>query len=190
MGNIQSLRRRRSAGDPLRHDERTEAYLRSVRSSLQVPKATQRRVLEEIESHLDDGVAAHIRTGATPNEAIAMVIDELGPPDAIAASFNEEGTHGSDSASALRWLPVLLPTVLFMQAIGFLAWSITWISGGLTIGEKVAQRTYLTTALVTGTLACGAYFAITRARRDQAWRWAAWLCTGIALLVILAPRTL
>lgn len=170
----------------MRNDERIKAYLRSVRSSLHVPKEQRRRVLEEIENHLDDGAAAHMRRGTTRDQAIALVIDELGPPDAVAAAFNDEGAHAPDSTGALRWLPMLLPLFLFMPAVVFLIWSLTWIPGGWTVGERVAQRTYVRSALITGVLSYAAYFSIRRAHGDHAWRWAAWLCTGCALLIILA----
>ena len=170
----------------MRNDERITAYLRRVRSSLHVSRKQRRRVLEEIEDHLDDGAAAHMRRGATREQAITLVIDELGPADAVAAGFNNEGAHGPDVTGAVRWLPMLLPLFLFMPAVGFLIWRLTWIPGDLTVGERLALRTDLLRALMTGALAFAAYFSIRRAHGDQAWRWAAWLCSGLALVMILA----
>jgi hypothetical protein len=183
---VQGLRGRRSARDRMRNSQRIQAYLRSVRSSLHAPKEQRRRVLEEIENHLHDGAAAHMRRGETREQAIALAIDELGPPDAVAAAFNDEVANVPDSTGALRWLPILLPMFPFMLAVGSLVWSLTWIPGGLTAGEQVVQRTYLRSALITGILSYATYFSIRRARSDQAWRWAAWLCAGLALLMTLA----
>jgi len=182
MGNVQGLRRRHSARGSMRDEEKIKAYLQSVRSSLHVRKEQRRRALEEIENHLDEGAAAHMRTGATRAEAIALVIDELGPPEAVAAAFNDEGTQAPDSTGASRWLPMLLPIVLFTEAVGFIIWSLTWIPGGLTAGEQAVQRTYLRTAAIAAVLSYAAYFFIRRAVNDSGWRWAAWLCTSCALV--------
>lgn len=171
----------------MRNSRRIQGYLRSVRSSLRAPKQQRRRVLEEIENHLHDGAAAHMRRGETQEQAIALAIDELGPPDAVAAAFNHEGTTPAESTGVVRWLPMVLPMLLFMLALGSLLWSLTWIPGGLTVGERVVQRTYLVIAVITGILSYATYFSIRRARADQAWRWAAWFCAGLALLTILAP---
>jgi hypothetical protein len=160
------------------------AYLRSVRSSLHVRKDQQRRALEEIENHLDDAAAAHMRSGATRARAIALAIDELGPAEAVAAAFNDEATPAPDGTGALRWLPMLLPVLLFTLALGLAGWSLTWLSGGLTTGEQAAQRMYLRSALIAATLAYASYRFIRRAEGDAAWRWAAWLCTGFALLTL------
>ncbi len=173
----------------MRDDKRIRSYLRNVRSSLDVPRAQRRRALEEIQSHLDDGTAAHMRLGETRDQAVALAIDELGRPDAVAAEFNEEGAHVSADTGTLRWLPMLLPMVPFTVAVGSLVWSLTWIPGGWTAGEQAVQRTYLRSALIGGILLYATYFSIRRAGRDQAWRWAAWLFAGLGLLIPVAIGT-
>jgi len=167
-------------------DEPIEAYMRSVRSSLHLPKKQRLRVLEEIENHLNDGAADHMRLGTTRNQAITLVIDELGPPDEVAAGFIEQGARAPDRTGPMRWLPMLAPLFLLVSALGLLVSSLTWYSGGLTTGEQIVQRTYALRALITGTLSCAAYLSIRRAHRDKAWRWAAWFCTGCAVAVALA----
>jgi len=184
VGIVQDLRRRRSARGPMRDEKQISAYLRSVRSSLYLRKEQRRRALEEIEHHLDEGAAAHMRSGATRAQAIALVIDELGPPEAVAAAFNDEGTRAPDSTGTLRWLPMLLPVLLFTLAVGHLGWTLTWLSGGLTTGEQAVQRMYLRAAVIAAVLSYAAYRFIRRAHRDPTWRWAAWLCTGSALLTL------
>jgi hypothetical protein len=79
---------------------------------------------------------------------------------------------------------MVLPVVLFAVAVGFLTWSLSWIPGGLTVGERAAQRTYLRSAVIAGILSYASYFSIRRARSDGAWRWAAWFCAGCALLLM------
>lgn len=167
-------------------DEPIAAYMRSVRSSLDLPKKQRLRVLEEIENHLNDGVAAHMGLGTTREQAITLVIDQLGPPGEVAAGFAEQGARAPDRTGPTRWLPMLVPLFLFVSAVGSLVWSLTWLSGGLTIGEQVAQRTYLLRTLIAAALSCAAYLSIRRARSDNAWRWAAWFCTGCAVAVALA----
>src|SRR3954453_21535377 len=100
------MRRRRPGGDPMRNDRQISAYLRSVGSSLDAPRSQRRRVLEEIENHLDDGAAAHMRQGATRDQAVALVIDEPGSPDAVASGFNQQDHPFRDAAWVLRWLPL------------------------------------------------------------------------------------
>ena len=93
-------------------------------------------------------------------------------------------TRAPDSTGTLRWLPMLLPVLLFTLAVGHLAWSLAWLSGGLTTGEQVVQRMYLRAAVIAAVLSYAAYRFIRRAHRDPTWRWAAWLCTGSALLTL------
>jgi hypothetical protein len=65
----------------------------------------------------------------------------------------------------------------------FLAWSVRWFTDGWTDGERAVQRAYLLRVVAAGALSYGAYASVTRAQRDAGWRWVAWLCTGLALLM-------
>src|SRR5262245_3183290 len=125
MGAVQGLRRRRPARDPV-SDEQITRYLRRVRSALQLPRHQRRRAVEEITNHLDDGVAAHMREGATREQAIALTISELGRPDIVAAGFTDVGDQGSDRTGVRRWLPLVLPLLQLVVAAVFLAWSSRW----------------------------------------------------------------
>ena len=167
-------------------DEPIESYMRSVRSTLYLPKKQRLRVLEEIENHLNDGAAAHMRLGTSREQAITLVIKELGPPGEVTAGFAEQGAPTHDHTGPMRWLPMLVPLFLSVSTVGLLVWSLTWFSGGLTTGEQVAQRTYLLPTLIYVALSCAAYLSIRRSRSDKAWHWAAWLCTGCAVAVWLA----
>jgi HAAS len=188
MGDVQDLRRRRTAGDPVSDDEQVNSYLRRVRSALRLPREHRRRAVEEIRNHLDDGAAAHMRDGATREQAIGLAISELGQPDTVAASFNDQGAHGSHSTGVPRWLPLLPPLLLFVVRVGLLAWSVVWIADGWTVGERTVQQGYLLGAVTTGALSYGAYFSIKRAHTDPAWRWGAWMCMSLALwVIVVAP---
>lgn len=167
-------------------DERIEAYLHSVRSSLHLPKEQRARILEEIEDHLNDGAAAHMELGAAREQAITLVIDELGPPDEVAAGFTDHGDRKPGRSGLITWLPMLAPLLLLLPAVGFLAWSLQWFSDGPTKGEQIVQRAYVVRSLIAATLSCAAYLSIKRAHRDHAWRWAAWFCTAVAVAIALA----
>ena len=165
--------------------EQISSYLRRVRSALRLPREQRRRAVEEIRNHLDDGAAAHMRGGATREQASGLAISELGQPDIVAAEFNDTAAHGSDRTGVLRWLPLLPPLLLFVVRIGLLAWSVVWIADGWTLSERTAQQGYLLGAVTTGALLYGAYFSIKRAHTDPAWRWGAWMCMSLALWVIV-----
>lgn len=166
-------------------DKRIKAYMHSVRSSLHLPRQQRLRVLEEIEDHLNDGAAAHMELGAAREQAITLVIDELGPPDEVAAGFNDHRDRTPDRTGLVTWLPMLAPLVLLIATVVLLAWSLTWISGGLTTGEQIVQRAYVVRTLIAATLSGAAYLSIKRASRDDSWRWAAWLCTCCTVVVVL-----
>jgi hypothetical protein len=166
-------------------DERISSYLRRVRSALRLPREQRRRAVEEIRNHLDDGAAAHMRDGATREQAVGLAISELGQPDTVAAEFNDTGAHGSDSTGMARWLPLLPPLFLFVVTVGFLAWSVEWIADGWTVGARITQQRYLLRAATSGALSYGAYVSIKRAHSDPAWRRGAWMCMSLALLVIV-----
>jgi HAAS domain-containing protein len=185
MGAVQSLRRRRSAADPMNYDEQISSYLRRVRSALRLPRQQRRRAVEEIRNHLNDGAAAHMRDGDDREQAVALAISELGQPATVADEFNNEGAHGSDSTGLGRWLPLLPPLLLFAVATVLLAWSVVWIPNGWTVGERLVQRRYLVAAVTTGALSYGAYFSINRAQSDSAWRWGAWACAVAAFITTM-----
>jgi hypothetical protein len=167
-------------------DQQVHSYLRRVRAALRLPRDQRRRAVEEIRNHLDDSVAEHMRNGAPREDAIGLAISELGQPGMVAAEFNANGAHASYSAGVLRWLPLLPPLLLFVVALGFLASSVEWLADGSTVGERVAQQSYLWRTVTSGALSFGAYFAIRRVPTDPAWRWGAWACMCLALLVIVA----
>lgn len=181
MANVSGLRRRRAAGDPMTDDEQIRTYMRRVQSSLHVRRVHRPRVIEEIENHLHEGAAEHMRGGATRAQAVAHAIEELGPPETVAAAFSAEGPPVPPSTGVVRWLPMLLPIALLTASVGLIVWSITVYPGGSTLGERTAQRLYLRAGVVFALLSYGAYQSIKRADRDRAWRWAAWACAGGAL---------
>ncbi len=165
-------------------DEQISTYLRRVRSSLQFPRGQRQRVLEEIESHLHDGAAEHMRSGATRADAVAHVIEELGPPEAVGTAFID-GRLAPKSTGPLRWLPLLLPLALLAETIGLLLWrSITWIPGGWTVGERTVLWQHVRVGLIAGLLSYAAGLSIRHADRDRTWRWAAWACSACVVVYL------
>lgn len=181
MAFVPGLRRRSVAGDAVTDDDQITTYLHRVQSSLRVPGVQRARVMEEISNHLHDGAAEHMRAGEASGLAVAHAIKDLGPPDTVAAAFTDEGAEVLPSTGFLRWLPMLLPIAMLTATVGALAWSITFLANGLTVGERTVQLSYLRAAVVPAALTYGAYQSIKRADRDRAWRWAAWACTAGAL---------
>ncbi len=181
MANVPGMHRRRAAGDPVTGDEQIRTYMRRVRSSLRVSRGQRSRVVEEIENHLDEGAADHMRDGATRAQAVALAIEDLGPPEAVASAFSTEGPPAPPSSGLLRWLPLLLPIALLAATVVMIVWSTTLYPGRSTRGERTLQLEYLRAGALFALLAAGAWRCIQRADRDRAWRWAAWACAGGAL---------
>ena len=168
------------------NDEQIRTYLRSVQSSLQVPRKHRRRVLEEIESHIHDGSAEHMRTGATRSQAVAQVIAELGPPEIVGAAFVEDTAPVARTTGVRRWLPLVLPVAMFTLAVGGIVWSITTgVRQGWTVGTQVVTWLYVRNGVIAALFVYAAAFSIRRADRDRSWRWAAWACTGFVLAYLI-----
>ena len=186
MGSVQGLRGHGAAGDPVSDDEQIRRYLRSVRTGLRLPKDERSRAIDEIEGHLDDAVTTRMDRGADRAQAIAMAINELGPAEVVAARFNDVEQAVATRTGIVRWAPMAVPMLQLTLAAGLLLGSLRWLPGGMTRGEQVVQRGYLQSALLAAGLSFAAYFAIRRASTDLVWRWAAWSCTGVALLIPLS----
>jgi hypothetical protein len=183
MGNVPSLRRGRTRRDLMSDDEQIAAYLRSVRSYLHVRRDQRSRVLEEVENHLIDGTAAYMQNGATRSEATRRVIEELGPPETAADAFTEERPPVRRITGPQRWLPMLVPMIPLMFSVALGLWSLTWLAGGLTLGERLGLWAYLRQSVIAAALLGAIYLAIRRADTDPSWRWAAWLGTPLSLLI-------
>jgi hypothetical protein len=95
-----------------------DAYLAELRRELRGPWTTKASVLREVRDGLNDTVEAHRDGGTDEATAQQRAIDEFGPPQQIAASFNEEM-----ATSAGRHAAVL---ALFGTALTFLATEAMW----------------------------------------------------------------
>jgi hypothetical protein len=167
-------------------DEQIRTYLRSVQSSLHVPRKQRRRILEEIESHIQDGSAEHMRVGATRSQAVALAIEELGPPAIVGVAFAEDPPPVERITGVRRWLPLVLPVGLLVIAICGIAWAISTVTGERwTRGAQLQMWWYVRTGVIAALLTYGASSAIRRADRDPAWRWGAWACTGSVAMYLL-----
>ncbi len=111
---------------------------------------------------------------------------------AEAQSERAVGTTGRARLGVHRWLPLVLPVALLIVAVCGAAWTIATVTGqGWTRGARLQMWWYVRTGIIAALLAYGASFAIRRADRDPAWRWAAWACTGsvaIYLMIEYADR--
>lgn len=166
-------------------DDRIRAYLDEVRSFLHVPGAQRTRVLDELEWHIRDGTAAHEREGDDHEDAVTRVIEELGPPDVVAAAFLGVPVAVRNATGVVRWLPMLLPLLMLTSAVGFGLASLRWFSDGLTRGERALQWDYVRRAAVLAVLTLATGAAIRRADLDRSWRFAAWFGTALALLALV-----
>jgi hypothetical protein len=64
------------------------AYLAELRAHL--PSTRKSRLLREVEAHLRDATAAHVRAGLDRNAAEARAVAEFGPAAAVAARMRRE----------------------------------------------------------------------------------------------------
>ena len=181
MANVPGVRRRRAAGDPMTDDEQIRTYMRRVQSSLHVRRAQRPRVLEEIENHLQEGAAEHRRGGATRAQAVAHAIEELGPPETVAAAFSDEGppvppTHRSRAMAADAGAACAADGHCWLHRVEHHR-----VPRRLDPRRTDLADWYLRAGVVFALLSYGAYQSIKRADRDRAWRWAAWACAGGAL---------
>ena len=159
-------------------DEQIRSYMRRVQSSLHVRKAQRLRVLEEIENHLQEGAAELMRGGTTRAQAVADAIEELGPPETVAAAFSDEGPPVPPTTGLVRWLPMLVPLVLLTAAVASSCGASPCTPAARRAANGPSNWLYLRAGVVFAFLSYGVYQSIKRADRDSAWRWAAWACAG------------
>jgi len=69
----------------LRDDFRSE-----LAASLRGPTRSRRRLLQEIDDHLEDAIDSELAAGLDPSEAEREVLERLGGPMTIAARWNED----------------------------------------------------------------------------------------------------
>jgi hypothetical protein len=166
----------------VRNQPMLDLYLQEVDVYLHVDRAQRQRVLDEIQGHLHDAVEAHIVGGAQPAEAMARAVGELGSPAEVAMQFSPAPPPSRSVRGWRRWAPMALPAAHFIFGAALLAWSLSWLAGGLTLGERRAQTSYLIHTAIVGALATGTYVAIRHADRDPAWRRAAWFSAGLTVV--------
>lgn len=71
-------------GPQIMADDRRIRYLTELDASLPMPLERRAEVIEEIDAHLDDAVAAHLERGGAPDEAEAHAQRRLGAPSDLA----------------------------------------------------------------------------------------------------------
>ena len=77
------------------------AWLRAVGGSLRGPRRGRRRLLVELEGHLEDAAAEELAAGRDPAEAGTVALRRLGAPASVAAEWNAN-VDARRSAARLR----------------------------------------------------------------------------------------
>jgi hypothetical protein len=162
-----------------------DRYLEEVDVYLHVDRAQRQRVLDEIQGHLHDAVEAHIVGGAQPAEAMERAVEELGSPAEVAMQFSPAPSPSRSVRGWRRWAPLALPAVHLIISVALIAWSLSWLQGGLTLGEQRLQTSYMIHTAIVAALATGTYVAIRYADRDPAWRRAAWFFAGLTVVFMV-----
>jgi hypothetical protein len=75
---------------------RESSWLAEAQAALRGPRRARRRLLLELEAHLEDAVAAEVNAGASPSEAEAAAVERMGSPTVLAAGWNAD-------VSSRRW---------------------------------------------------------------------------------------
>lgn len=70
--------------------ERRDRFVAELAASLRGPRRRRRRLVDEINAHLDDAVHDEVARGSTPLEAETAVLLRLGSASEIAAPWNDD----------------------------------------------------------------------------------------------------
>jgi hypothetical protein len=93
-------------------------WLAALAASLRGSRRAKRRLILELEGHLEDAIAAEIRAGTEPHAAETAAVDRLGSASDIAARWNADAhrrrwqVRGKVLASALAVAAVVAPVGL------------------------------------------------------------------------------
>lgn len=130
----------------------TERRIGKWRRSMTAHFAGREDVLDELESHLRDGIDALLEVGTSPEQAFLLVTARLGAPSAIAAEFAKTPPPQSP------WLPIRLVWVASMLLLAAIVRPLVpkLTAGGLNALLAVHMGTILlgyTASLLGGVLA-------------------------------------
>lgn len=82
-------------------------WLEAVGASLRGPRRDRRRLLVELEGHLEDAAAEELAAGHAAAQAEAAALERLGPPAALAADWNAD-VRARRTATRLRVVAVAI----------------------------------------------------------------------------------
>ncbi len=167
--------------NPVTDQGEFNAYMKRVATSLGNHNPQRARALEEIENHLIDATAEHMRRGVSRFQAETLAIEELGPPETVGAAFAAEDSPIEKRTGVVRWLPMALPIGLLAITIVAALTIVISSRGGWTVGDGVALRASLLLAVIAAVVALGSFLAIQRADQDRNWRWVAWAGSGAVI---------
>lgn len=167
--------------DSVTNSSEVTAYLKRVTDSLGIDSPQRARALEEIENHLIDATAEHMRQGLPRPEAEALAIEELGSPETVGAELAIEADLIEPRTGIVRWLPMALPVAWLTGNAGTALGMLISLRDGWTVGDRVAMRTSLFLAVMAAVLTLGSFLSIQRADQNANWQWAAWTGSGAVI---------
>lgn len=124
------------------------AYLDAVGHHLAGPARTRRAILDELRDGLHEAIAAHRRSGSTPEQAVIAALDEFGPAAALAAGYADELA----TARARRTTSAYLASgpVVGVCWLPLLTTPDTWRHGAAAVSAAIPVLPMITTAAVIG----------------------------------------
>jgi hypothetical protein len=162
-----------------------DRYLADVDSYLHVDRAQRRRVLAEIEGHLQDAVDARVAEGIQRDDAMRQAIAAMGPAQDVAMQLTPSPAPARSLRGWRRWTPIVVPTVVLAAGVALTVWNLVYLSRhGLTRGGQVALRYSVLYTAVIAALTAATYVAIRNGDRDPAWRRAAWGSAALTGVVV------
>ena len=80
-------------------------YLRNLAARLRLEPSSEREIVRELTTHLEDRAQELCQEGATPEEAARLAFSAMGPPQLLAKQFYEAYSQGSWRWAFLAALP-------------------------------------------------------------------------------------
>lgn len=106
------------------------SYLDSVRENLRLDRSSEREVIQELETHIEDEVQELKESGLSEGEAASACLNLLGSAKMVARQIYEAHSQGSWTQALLAATPHLIFGLLF-----FLNWwqGVGWLLGVLVL---------------------------------------------------------
>jgi HAAS len=161
--------------------ESIAAYLADISAQLEVTDAERRRIVEEIEGHLQDAVAQHEARGMDRSTAIDCALAEFGPASEVAVEFSSTAEPTSALSRAIRWRPLWIPGALAALHLGSALYALSWIPN-MTPGQRAFFANVFVNLVIHCALAFTAWRSEQSSRRSRS---LVWIPTAIAVLLFV-----